>query len=105
MFIKSNNEGQLYVVEDGRIKILNIENYKESFFMRENYIEYGIEGKNYGDSVAGIMDFIEGTNDFAGNGISDMNLITNFGKTKEEIIHRLKKYLVYGDITDEDFAK
>jgi hypothetical protein len=32
MFIKSNNKGQLYIVEDGKIKFLNIENYKELFF-------------------------------------------------------------------------
>jgi len=78
-----------------QVQILGIIN---QYKLANNYIEYGIEGKNYGDAVAGIMDFIEGTNEFAGNGIADMNLITNFGKTKNEIIQQLKKYLVYGEI-------
>jgi hypothetical protein len=85
-----------------QVQILYIINQHK---LRENYIEYGIEGKNYGDAVAGIMDFVEGTNDFAGKGLADMNLITKFEKTKEEIIQKIKKYLFYGDITNEDFAK
>jgi hypothetical protein len=78
-----------------QVQILGIIN---QYKLADNYIEYGIEGKNYGDAVAGIMDFIEGTNDFAGNGIADMNLVTKFGKTKEEILQQLKKYLVFGEI-------
>jgi hypothetical protein len=78
-----------------QVQILGVVNQHR---LADNYIEYGIEGKNYGDAVVGIMDFIEGTNEFAGNGIADMDLITRFGKTKDEIIQQLKKYLVYGEI-------
>lgn len=78
-----------------QVQILGIIN---QYKLADNYIEYGIEGKNYGDAVAGIMDFIEGTNEFTGNGIADMNLVTKFNKTKEEILEQLKKYLVYGEI-------
>ena len=78
-----------------QVQILGIIN---QYKLADNYIEYGIEGKNYGDAVAGIMDFIEGTNEFTGNGIADMNLVTKFGKTKEEILQQLKKYLVFGEI-------
>jgi hypothetical protein len=78
-----------------QVQILYIIN---QYKLADNYIEYGIEGKNYGDAIPGIMDFIEGTNEFIGNGIADMNLITKFGKTKDEIIQQLKKYLVYGEL-------
>jgi hypothetical protein len=78
-----------------QVQILGVVN---QYRLADNYIKYGIEGKNYGDAVAGIMDFIEGTNEFAGNGIADMDLITKFGKTKDEIIQQLKKYIVYGEI-------
>jgi hypothetical protein len=78
-----------------QVQILGVIN---QYKLEDNYIEYGIEGKNYGDAVAGIMDFIDGTNDFAGHGVADMNLVTKFNKTKEEILSQLKKYLVYGEI-------
>lgn len=59
-----------------------------------SYKEYGIHGLNYGDTVEGIMDFIEGTNSFQGIGINDMNLnIIIPGRTKQDLINKLKQYL------------
>ena len=41
-----------------------------------------------------IMDFIEGTNSFQGIGINDMNLnIIIPGRTKQDLINKLKQYL------------
>ena len=68
------------------------------YSLERNYIEYGIEGKNYGDAVAGIMDYIEATNEFSTIGIANMPLEVKNGLTKEDIINKLKKYLVYGEI-------
>ncbi|GIW67743.1 MAG: hypothetical protein KatS3mg096_611 [Candidatus Parcubacteria bacterium] len=80
-----------WVSDIDMINIFNaISQYKLDFY----YKEYGIHGKNYNDLVAGIMDFIEGTNEFTGSGIVDMNLTFKLeGKDKPQLIAKLKQYL------------
>jgi len=61
------------------------------------YVRYGIEGLNYGDPAVGIMDYIEGTNDFQGTGLVDSGFTPNT-TTLQDLVEKLKQLLVYGNI-------
>jgi len=61
------------------------------------YVMYGIEGLNYGDPVNGIMDYIEGTNDFQGAGLIDSAFEPDT-ITLQDLVEKLKQLLVYGNV-------
>lgn len=65
--------------------------------LETKYVKYGIEGLNYGDPTNGIMDYIEGTNDFQGAGLIDSGFTPNT-ITLQELVEKLKQLLVYGNI-------
>jgi hypothetical protein len=61
------------------------------------YVRYGIEGLNYGDPANGIMDYIEGTNDFQGSGLINSGFVPNT-MTLQDLVEKLKQLLVYGNL-------
>ena len=70
-----------------------------------NYVNFGIEGKNYRDSVTGIMDFIESTNDFGSNGQFygqgllelPLEFVNNFITSNEQLSSMIKKIIYFGE--------
>lgn len=60
-----------------------------------SFTDCAIFGKNYGDSSDGLMDFIESTNGYVNNGLTEQGYTLNFG-TYEIFISELKKVLVNG---------
>jgi hypothetical protein len=73
------------------------------------YIYDGVEGKNYRDSITGIMDFIESTNDFGlngqyyGKGLLELPLQfkNNFITSNQQLSQLLKKIIYFGEPTNK----
>lgn len=63
-----------------------------------NMFNTSLLGYNYGDAKDGIMDFIESTNGFYGNGLRERNYKLNTG-TWDDFIKEIKDVLIYGIYT------
>jgi uncharacterized protein YgfB (UPF0149 family) len=60
------------------------------------FLVIGRYGTNYHDDNAGLIDWIESTDIFTGNGLAEKNYTQKTG-TVNDFISDLKKVLVYGD--------
>lgn len=59
------------------------------------YLTIGRIGKNYYDSVDGIMDYIESTNGFIGNGLTECGYMLQYGMYPQ-FVNELKNIIIFG---------
>ncbi len=60
-----------------------------------DYLTIGRFGTNYGDSISGILDFVESTGDYVNNGLNEKNYSYS-NITKENFIFGIKRLLIEG---------
>lgn len=69
--------------------------FKYANLLIYSYTEAGVVGRNYGDNVDGLLDFVESTNGFENNGLRERGYII-FGNNWEIFIQELINVLVFG---------
>jgi len=62
-----------------------------------NYVLYGVEGMDQGDSAPGVFDWIESKNGFEGAGLSELSITITTSKTLPEIIAELIQIGIHGE--------
>lgn len=61
------------------------------------YVVHGLEGTNDNDVSSGIFDWVEGTGDFIGTGLKDMQLTMINGITQPQMIEKIMNCLRLGE--------
>jgi len=64
---------------------------------RSSYINYGVTGINYGDTIDGIINWIESSEGEVGTGMMDLTLVFDTSMTKPQLRDKLIKILYDGD--------